>query len=144
MTGGIPTRPPERRSNSEAGALAVVTLLALLLFTTGALAGLTAAADLSLTAARARAAADAAALAAMATSPLMTRSTAGGPQSAAAQAAADRVAQANGARLVDGDDSGWPLRYRATVEVDPVTAWVRRIIGPVRDEALGAVRPRGG
>ena len=133
-----------RRMGDETGALAVVTLLALLLFTTGALAGLTAAADLSLTAARARAAADAAALAAMATSPLVARTSGAGLESADARTAAHRVATANGARLVDGDDGGWPLRYRATVEVDPLTAWVRRIISPVRDAALGAVRPRGG
>ena len=33
-----------------------------------------------------------------------------------------------------------PLRYRVTVEVAPATAWVGRIVGPVRAQAVGAVR----
>ena len=125
------------RCRGDDGAIAVVTMLALVLFTTGVLAGLAAAADLSLAAARARTAADAAALAGMAASPLVAVGTGDTPGEAARI-----VARANGARLVAEDTDRWPLRYRVTVEVAPATAWVGRIVGPVRAQAVGAVRPR--
>lgn len=125
------------RCSAEGGAIAVVTILALVLFTAGVLAGLAAAADLSLAAARARTAADAAALAGMGASPLVGVATAPTPGEAARA-----VARANGARFVAEDTGRWPLRYRVTVEVQPATAWVRRIVGPVSAQAVGAVRPR--
>lgn len=125
------------RCSGEDGAIAVVAILALVLFTAGVLAGLSAAADLSLTAARARTAADAAVLAGMGASPLVGAARTGEP----GQVARD-VARANGARFVAEDTQRWPLGYRVTVEVEPATAWVRRIVGPVSAQAVGAVRPR--
>lgn len=121
----------------EGGAIAIVTVLALVLFTTGVLAGLAAAGDVSLAAARARTAADAAALAGAGASPLTAPTPADDPREQAA-----RVARANGARLVAQDLDHWPLRYGVTVEVDPATAWVGRIVRPVRARATGGVRPR--
>ena len=126
-------------AEDEGGAIAIVTLLALVLFTTAVLAGLAAAGDVSLAAARARTAADAAALAGAGASPLTGF---GGGEQPGEQAA--RAARANGARLVDEELAGWPLRYGVTVEVDPATAVVRRIVGAVRAEAIGAVRPPEG
>ena len=126
-----------RRCSDDDGAIAIVTILALVLFTTGVLAGLAAAGDLSLAAARARTAADAAALAGIGASPLVGVASARAPAEAART-----VARANGARLVREDTGRWPLRYGVTVEVEPATGWVRRIVGPVRAEAVGAARPR--
>ena len=121
----------------EDGAAGLVTLFAVLLLVVVAVAGIAAAADLSVTAARARAAADAAALAGASVSPLVAPG-----RDEPATAAARRVALANRARLAADDSSGWPLRYRVTVEVDAATAWVRHMVGPVRAEAVAAVRPR--
>lgn len=119
------------------GAAGLVTLFAAVLILVVATAGITAAGDLSVTAARARAAADAAALAGMATSPLV-----GFGDVQAADDAAGRVAEANRGRLIGTRTSAWPLRYGVTVEMDPLTSWVRRFVGPVRAKAAAGVRPR--
>ena len=139
MTGLAQARVQGRgaRRHAEDGAIAIVTIFSLTLFTTGVLAGLAAAADLSLAAARARTAADAAALAGMGASPLVAVGT-----ERTAEEAAREVARANNARLVEEDTDRWPLRYAVTVEVEPATAWVRRLVGPVQAKAVGAVRPR--
>lgn len=123
--------------HDDCGSIAVVTLLGVLLVLCAVGAALVAVTDLSVTAARARAAADAAALAGAATSPLVTRDASAHPDETARE-----VARANGAVLVRGDQRDWPLRYGATVEVLPRTVWVRRMVGPVRQAAIGAVRPR--
>lgn len=138
------TRAPCRASviGRDAGAAGMVTLFAVLLVLAGAIAGVTAAGDLSVTAARARAAADAAALAGIAMSPLVAAGESAVFADWPAGAAAREVAHANRARLVAEETVGWPLRYRVTVEVEPATGWVRRLVGPVRAKAVGAVRPR--
>ena len=133
---GRGTRAIERSD----GAAGMVVLFAVVLFVVGAVAGIAAAGDLSVSAARARSAADAAALAGIAMSPLVAT---GGPDAFADPGATAReVADANRARVVDEDTAGWPLRYRVAVEVEPATGWVRRLVGPIRAEAVGAVRPR--
>ena len=125
------------RVRGQEGAAGLTTVLAvwIALAVTGVV--LASAGDLAFTAARARAAADAAALAAMATSPLV------GPSPLEdARATAQRVAAANGATITRGDDTGWPLRYRVTVTVQPRTALVSRTVGPVAATAMAGVRPR--
>lgn len=124
------------------GAAGMVTLFAVVLMLIGAVAGIAAAGDLSVTAARARSAADAAALAGIAMSPLVAAGDLAAFDDVMAGAAAREVAHANRARLVADDTGGWPLRYRVTVEVEPATGWVRRLVGPARAEAIAAVRPR--
>ncbi|MGH8902205.1 MAG: hypothetical protein ACRDYA_11120, partial [Egibacteraceae bacterium] len=81
-------------------------------------------------------AADAAALAAMAASPVV--SGAGLPEREAA-----RAASANGARLVEVDTAGWPLRVRVTVEVQPGLEFRGLLMPPLRAHATAAARPRG-
>ena len=143
---GAPARgAPAHRvpvQHHDDGAAGMVTLFAVLLFLGAAIAGIAAAGDLGVTAARARSAADAAALAGIATSPLVSAGDPGAFTDPPAGAAARQVAAANQARLVGDDTGGWPLRYRVTVEVEPATGWVRGLVGPVRAEAVGAVRPR--
>lgn len=124
---------------SEAGAAGLVTILAAVVFGVGALTALVAVTDLAATAARAQVAADAAALAAAGTSPLVDP----GGTTAPAEAART-VATANGVRLVDTDGAGWPLRFGATVEARPRTAWVRELVPPLRATAVAAVRPSSG
>lgn len=119
------------------GSIAVVTVMAILLALCACGAALVAVTDLSVTAARARGAADAAALAGAGVSPLVTLDPTGDPD-----AAAREVTVANGGIFLRGDVRGWPLRYGATVAVLPRTGWVRRLVGPVRETAVGAVRPR--
>jgi hypothetical protein len=127
------------RGRDQEGAVGLTTVLAttVALTVTGVL--LAGAGDLAFTAARARAAADAAALAAMGTSPLVGASR---QQPAAAPAAARQVAAANGASVKGLDDTGWPLRYRVTVAVQPRTGLVARLVGPVDAIAVAGVRPR--
>lgn len=121
----------------EGGAAGLTVILGAVLVVTVGVASVIAVADLAVTSARARTAADAAALAAVATSPL-----AAGPVPGDPRAAADRLAAANHAQIVDLDTAGWPLRYGVTVSVQPSTAWVRRLVGPLRAGAVAALRPR--
>lgn len=130
-------KPSLAAVNADRGSIAVVTVLAMLLVLAVMGPALVAVTDLSVTAARARAAADAAALAGAATSPLVAR---GAPEHP--DAAARAVTRANTAVFVRSDLRNWPLRYGVTVEVAPQTSWVRRIVGALREEAVGAVRPR--
>lgn len=123
-----------RRAHGEAGAAALVSLVTATVAALVALAVAVAAADVGVTAARARAAADAAALAAVATSPL-----AGGDGDP--DAAAGRLAAANGAAVVASDRGSWPLRVTVTVAVPPRTPLVRAVAGPLRVAATAAVRP---
>jgi Flp pilus assembly protein TadG len=127
---------PGRAWHQERGSVALVTVLAVTLFVVAAGAGLVAVTDLSATASRARAAADGAALAGAAVSPLASIDTSQQPDEAATA-----VTAANGAVFVRSDMRGWPLRYGVTVEVVPTTAWVRHVVGPLRAQAAGAVRP---
>lgn len=120
----------------EAGSIGLVTLAAVAMFAVVAGAGLTAVTDLSAAASRARATADGAALAGAATSPLVRPGALESPDAAARQ-----VAEANGAGFVRSDTGAWPLRYGVTVEVEPRTGWVRRVVGTLRASATGAVRP---
>ena len=123
----------------ERGAAGLTVVLGAVVVLVVGLAGVTAIADLALTSARARVAADAAALAAVGASPL---AGAGAGAPADPQAQARQLAAANDAELVATDDFGWPLRYGVTVAVQPSTAWVRRLVGPVRAGAAAALRPR--
>lgn len=122
----------------ERGAVALTAVLSALLLTAGAAAALSAVGDLASAVARARTAADAAALAGAGASPLVTPGG-GDPRRAAAE-----VAAANGGRLIGVDDDAWPLGYAVTVEVQPATRWIRRIVGPVRAGAVAGVRPAVG
>lgn len=126
---------PPRRDDS--GAAGLTMILGAVLLVTAGLAGATAVADLALTSARARTAADAAALAALGVSPLAAGSPHLDPRSQARS-----LATANHATVVRFDDDGWPLRYGVTVAVEPATAWVKRLVGPVRAGAVAALRPR--
>jgi hypothetical protein len=127
----------------ERGAAGLTMVLATVLMVTVGLTVVTAVADLALTSARARAAADAAALAAVTVSPL-----AGGGvapdwgRAADPRTVAERLARANHGELVGVQPDGWPLRYGVTVVVEPVTGWVRRLVGPVQAGAVAGLRPR--
>ncbi|HEY8338548.1 MAG TPA: hypothetical protein VIK95_01700 [Egibacteraceae bacterium] len=123
-----------RRRGSEDGAAALVTLATAAVAAFVALAVAVAAADVGVAAARARTAADAAALAAVATSPLTGGD--GGPEAAAA-----RLARANGAAVVATDRSAWPLRVTVAVAVPPRTPLVRGVTERVVVAATAAVRP---
>ena len=127
--------------NDQDGAMGIVVVLAVAVLFPMVGALLAGAGDVLVAAARARSAADAAALAGMAASPLVT-SPADSAGGASPEAAARRIAASNGAGLTSSDVRGWPLRYRAGVEVAPRLAWVRRIVGSVGATATAAVRPR--
>lgn len=144
-----------RLRGDDDGSIATLTVLSVVAVLAAVGPALVAVTDLGAAASRARAAADAAALAGAGTSFLVAgggAALAGGwPVGADADAgedaatpdrAARAVAAANGADFVRSDVRGWPLRYGVTVEVIPRTAWVRRIVGPLRAEAVAAVRPR--
>jgi hypothetical protein len=126
--------PARRRVQRDRGGIAVWLAIALCLWLGGGVIAVTAVTDLGVAVARARGAADAAALAGMASSPLAGGS--GSPRPAAAEAAA-----ANAATLVATEEDGWPLRYAVTVSVQPRTALVVAVTGPVQAKAVAAVRP---
>ncbi|MGH8898503.1 MAG: hypothetical protein ACRDZ4_16165 [Egibacteraceae bacterium] len=123
-------------SRGDEGAVALLTVISGLVVAALALAVILAAAGVGVGAARARTAADAAALAAMAASPVF--SGGGRPEHEAA-----RVASANGARLVEVDAAGWPLRVRVTVEVQPRRELEGMLMPPLRAHATAAARPSG-
>lgn len=124
------------RSSAERGGAGLTTLLGSMLLAVVALVAVVAASDLTVTTARASSAADAAALAAAGASPL-----AGGD--ADPQAAARRLARANGARVADLDDSRWPRRVTVAVAVSTRTSLVRAVLPAVRVEAAAMVVPVG-
>lgn len=123
--------------SDDRGTAGVTLVLGVVLAVTVGLAGVTAVGDLAVTSARARTAADAAALAAVMASPL-----AGGAPGSDPRAEAERLAGANHADLLAVQPRGWPLRYGVTVAVQPSTAWVRRVVGPLRAGAVAALRPQ--
>ncbi|MGH8887138.1 MAG: hypothetical protein ACRDYX_18595 [Egibacteraceae bacterium] len=129
LTAGHSTR-------GDGGAVGLLTVIGGLVVAALALAVILTAAGVGVVAARARTAADAAALAAMAASPVF--SGGGRPEHEAA-----RVASANGARLVEVDVAGWPLRVRVTVEVQPRRELGGMLMPPLRAHATAAARPSG-
>ena len=128
------------RLGSEAGAAGLVAVAAMAMTAAIVAIVLGGVLDIAAAAARARTAADAAALAAAATSPLVAGVApgAGAPRPAEA---AQEVAQANGARLVETTLRDWPLRVGVRVTVQPRTPWARRIVGVAEAGAVAAVRP---
>ena len=133
-----------RGPHAERGSAAVSTVLLLALMLTVGAAAVIGVTDLAAATAHARTAADAAALAAAGTSPLVPgpKGPRGRPEMPAD--AARRVAEANDARLLTTQLDQWPLRVTVEVQVQPVTAWVRRAAGPITATATAAVRPRDG
>jgi hypothetical protein len=127
------TPPPD-----DGGAAGLLTVIGGLVVTVLALAVVLAAAGVGVAAARARTAADAAALAAMGTSPLVSDGSDG-----LAEREAARVASANGARLINVDAAGWPLRVRVTVEVRPLRTLGGLLAPALRAHATAAARPSG-
>jgi hypothetical protein len=118
----------------ERGAVGLLTVIGGLIVAAMVIALITTAAGVGLAAARVRTAADAAALAAMAASPVIRGSEL--PEREAA-----RVASANGARLVEVDTTGWPLRVRVAVEVQPRWKLTNLPMPPLRAHATAAARP---
>lgn len=97
----------------ERGAAALTGLLAVVLSLLAVLPVLTAVGDAAAAGARATTAADAAALAVLAGSALA------GGEGAPDLLAGRRIAEANGARLVDVDLGGWPTGVAVRVAAEP-------------------------
>lgn len=129
-------RRPLRRAVTagEHGGIAVLGLATAAGTAVVALVAVVALADLAVTSGRAGTAADAAALAAVGAHPL-----AGGDGDAAA--AAERYAEANGARVTGLDVDG--IRATATVDAAPQTALTRAVVPAVASQATAELVPPG-
>lgn len=125
-----------RSTRGDEGAVGLLTVVGGLIVAVAAVGVIAAVTVVGVAGARARTAADAAALAAMAASPLV--SGRGLPEREAA-----RLAVANGARLVEVDTAGWPLRVRVTVEVQPGHRLESLLFPSLRAHATASARPIG-